>query len=326
MRRREFIAGLGGAVVWPLGVRAQQVMTATVGFLSGRSPAEASDALAAFRKSLSAAGFDEGRNMAVEYRWAQGQYDQLPEMATDLVRRAVKVIVASGGDSASQAAKVATETIPIVFLYGSDPISSGLVSSLNRPGGNATGLTLLTTDLEAKRLEVLHETIPQATVVAVLVNSTNPNAASQAQEVQQAAGALGLQLRVVNASSERDLDAAFKTAAEQRAEAIQVASDALFISSRKALVMLAARYGIPVIYHTREMPAAGGLMSYGTSISDLYGQLGLYASRILKGERPGDLPVMQPTKFDLVINLKTAKTLGITVPPSILARADEVIE
>jgi putative tryptophan/tyrosine transport system substrate-binding protein len=326
MKRRAFIAGLGGAAAWPLVALAQQVMTATMGFLSGRSPDEASDALAAFRKSLSAAGFDEGRNMAVEYRWAQGQYDQLPEMATDLVRRAVKVIVASGGDSASQAAKVATETIPIVFLYGSDPISSGLVSSLNRPGGNATGLTLLTTDLEAKRLEVLHETIPQATVVAVLVNSTNPNAASQAQEVQQAAGALGLQLRVVNASSERDLDAAFKTAAEQRAEAIQVASDALFISSRKALVMLAARYGIPVIYHTREMPAAGGLMSYGTSISDLYGQLGLYASRILKGERPGDLPVMQPTKFDLVINLKTAKTLGITVPPSILARADEVIE
>lgn len=327
MRRREFIAILGSATLaWPVEADAQKVPTPALGFLSGRSPTEASDAMAAFRTGLKAVGFSEDRNLAIEYRWAQGQYDRLPSLAADLVGRSVSVIVAVGGDVASDAAIAATRTIPIVFLYGGDPVSRGLVASLNRPGGNATGITLLTTELEAKRLELLHQMIPKAATIGLLVNAANPNAAAQTRDTQKAARKYGLRLNVFNARSENDFHAAFETFAKQRTDALQVTSDAIFVGSRDQLVMLAARYEIPAIYHTREMSFAGGLMSYGASISDTYRQVGIYAGRILQGVRPSDLPVLQPTKFELVINLNTAKTLGLPVPTGLLVAADQVIE
>jgi putative tryptophan/tyrosine transport system substrate-binding protein len=323
--RRELLAALGGAAAaWPLAARAQQPIP-VVGFLSGRSPGEAKSIVEAFRKGLSAAGYDEGRNVTVEYRWAESQLDRLPTLAGELVRRPVALLVATGGDQSVDAAKAATATIPIVFLYGANPVGVGLVASLSRPGGNATGVTILGTDLEAKRLQLLHEMIPGANVIAALVFN-NPRAELQAREIEEAGRALGLRMHVFYGGSERDLDAAFATAAQRRAGALFVAADVLATSYRNALIALAARHRLPAMYHQRELPAAGGLVSYGTSIPDMDRQVGVYAGRILKGEKPADLPVLQPTKFDLVINLKTAKALGLVIPEKLLALADEVIE
>jgi putative tryptophan/tyrosine transport system substrate-binding protein len=327
MRRRDFIGLVGGAVAaGPVSALAQKVPRQIIGFLSGRSSEEASEVLAAFRKGLKLVGFSEDRNVAIEYRWARGRYEHLTALAADLVHRSVSVIVTSGGDAAGDAAIAATKTIPIVFLYGGDPVSRGLVASLNRPGGNATGMSLLTTELEAKRLELLHEMVPNAATIGLLVNPTGPSSAVETRGTQEAARASGLQLNVVNASLEDDLDAAFATFLKLRVEALQVSSDAFFLSSRALLVKLAARYAIPTMYHAREMPAIGGLMSYGANFSDTYRQLGIYAGRILEGVKPADLPVLQPTKFELVINLSAAKALGLVVPTGLLIAADEVIE
>jgi putative tryptophan/tyrosine transport system substrate-binding protein len=327
MRRRHFIGLVGGAVAaGSVSALAQKVPRPTIGFLSGRSSEEASEALAAFRKGLKVAGFSEDRNVAIEYRWAQGRYEQLPALAADLVHRSVSVIVTTGGDAAGDAAIAATKTIPIVFLHGGDPVLRGLVASLNRPGGNATGVTLLTAELEAKRLELLHEMVPKAATIGLLVNPTGPSSALETRETQEATRTSGLQLNVFNANSENDLDAAFASFPKLGVEALQVGSDAFFLSSRALLVKLAARYAIPTIYHAREMPAIGGLMSYGANFADTYRQLGIYAGRILEGVKPADLPVLQPTKFELVINLTAAKALGLNVPTGLLVAADEVIE
>jgi putative ABC transport system substrate-binding protein len=326
LKRREFITLLGGAAAWPLAASAQQPGMPVVGFLRSTSANASIDLVAALRRGLAEAGYTEGQNIAIEYRWAEGHNDRLPALAADLVRRQCALIVA-GGDAAAHAAKTATTTVPIVFATGEDPVKVGLVSRLNRPGGNITGISFYNSaDLESKQLELLREVVPKAAVIGVLVNPTMAAAQSQESEAQVAARALGLQLFVVNAGSERDFDTAFTTLVEQRVEALLIVGNALFTGQRYRLVAVAARYALPTIYPLREFVAAGGLMSYGGSLTDAYRKVGVYAGRILKGEKPADLPVALPTKFELVINLQTAKGLGIEIPPMLLARADEVIE
>jgi putative tryptophan/tyrosine transport system substrate-binding protein len=327
MKRRAFITTLlGGAVAWPLAARAQQPGMPVVGFLRSTSANASIDLVAALRRGLAEAGYIEGQNIAIEYRWAEGHNDRLPALAADLVRRQCALIVA-GGDAAAHVAKTATTTIPIVFATGEDPVKVGLVSRLNRPGGNITGISFYNSaDLESKQLEFLREVVPKAAMIGVLVNPTVAAAQSQESEAQIAARALGLRLFVVNAGSGRDFDTAFASLAQQRVEALLIVGNALFTGQRYRLVAVAARYVLPTIYPLREFITAGGLMSYGGSLTDAYRQVGVYAGRILKGEKPADLPVTLPTKFELVINLQTAKGLGIEIPPMLLARADEVIE
>jgi putative tryptophan/tyrosine transport system substrate-binding protein len=328
MRRRELIALFGSAAVaWPFGARAQQPMP-VIGYLSGGS-SEADnipDRLTAFREGLNETGFIESKNVAIEYRWAQGQYDRLPALAAELVRRQVTVIVAVAGAPAAFAAKAATATIPIVFNQGIDPVQSGLVASLNRPGGNITGVTILTAELARKRLDLLHELLPTAAVVALLINPTNPVAASETTGLEGAARILGLQAHALEARSPSEIDAAFETLIGLRAGALVVSSDPLFTNQRAEIIALAARHSVSAIYAYRLFPAAGGLMSYGADLADSYRQVGIYTGKILRGVKPADLPVQQAVRIELVINLRTAKSLGLTVPPTLLARADEVIE
>jgi putative tryptophan/tyrosine transport system substrate-binding protein len=324
VNRRQVIVLLGGAALWLGAARAQQAAMPVIGFLNGASSAEFAHQVAAFRQGLKEAGFIEGQNVAIEFRWAEGHYDRLAALAEDLVRRRVAVIVAAGGSQPM--AKAATSTIPIVFTAGSDPVKAGLVSSLNRPGGNLTGVNMFTVNLDAKRLELLRELLPKADTVAVLINPTFVSADTQLKDIREAASRAGVRLVVLNASADGDFDAAFATLLDTRASALVVGSDPFLNSRREQLVALATRHRIPAIYEWREFAEAGGLMSYGTSLNDEYRQVGVYAARILKGEKPGDLPVLQPTTFELVINLKTAKALGLDISPNLIARADEVIE
>ena len=328
MRRREFIRFLGGTVAaWPLAARAQQTATPVIGVLNGTSEAEFARQMAAFRAGLGESGFVEGRNVAIEYRWAEGHAEQLPAMAADLVARKVAVILAGGSLQGVRAAMTATQTIPIVFTTATDPVASGLVVSLNRPGGNVTGVTALGSELEPKRLEMLHEMLPSAPRFAVLVNPNSPITMKERIEgAQTAAQRLRLELVILKAGTVAEIEAAFMATTEQRASALLVADDAYLNSRRDQFAALGLRHRLPVSVGSRDSVVAGALMSYGSNDLNRYRQVGSYAGRILKGEKPGDLPVLQPTKFELVINLKTAKALGITVPPSLLATADEVIE
>ena len=326
MKRRTFITLLGGAATaWPLAVRAQQSAMPVIGVLDGRSADESTPLVAALRRGLNETGFVEGRNVAIEHHWAHGQYDRLPALAADLVRRQVTVIATSGNASAL-AAKTATATIPIVFLTGADPVQAGLVASLSRPGGNLTGVTSLGVELGPKRLELLHELVPAATTIAVLVNPANRSAEIQVRDMQAAALTLGLELHILQASTEREIDAAFATLTRLRAGALVISPEAFFNSRSEQLAALTVRHAVPAIYTYREFAAAGGLMSYGGSITDSYRQAGIYVGRILKGEKPADLPVQQSAKVELIVNMKTAKALGLTVPFALLGRADEVIE
>jgi ABC-type uncharacterized transport system substrate-binding protein len=326
MKRREFIMLLGGAAAWPIAARAQQPAMPVVGFLNAQSADSLTHAVAAFRQGLNETGYAEGRNVAIEWRWAEGQGDRLPALAADLVQRQVAVIASTGGDPSVLAAKRATTTLPIVFTMGGDPVALGVVASLNRPGGNITGITQITVLLDPKRLEVLHELMPGITLVAVLRNPNNANAQTQVQALQAAARTLGIELRFVSAATEYEIDAAFATLAEMRIGALVVASDPFFNGRRQQIVAQATRLAVPAIFHQREFALDGGLMSYGTSVPDMYRQAGIYTGRILRGEKPADLPVQQSSKVEFVVNLKTAKTLGLSFPLPLIGRADEVIE
>jgi len=327
MKRREFITLLGGAAVaWPLAARAQQPAMPLVGFLNTASPEPFADFIAAFRKGLREAGYTEGQNVTIEYRWAEGQYERLPALAAELVRRRPAVLVATGGDPSILAAKAATTTIPTVFATGSDPVALGYVASLSRPGGNLTGVTQLTSLLGAKRIGLLLELVPIAQTIAVLFNPNYPVAPLHLKDAQEAAGRIGIRLIALNASTDSDFEPAFVSLVEQRGDALMVSADPFFNSRRNQLVALAARHRIPTIYEFREFAIAGGLMSYGTSLANAYQQVGNYTARILQGAKSADLPVVQSARFEFVINLKTSKELGLEVPPTLLARADEVIE
>jgi putative tryptophan/tyrosine transport system substrate-binding protein len=324
--RRQFLSTLGGvAVVWPLAARAQQGAMPAVGFLNSLSASAFEHLRQAFRDGLSDAGYVEGRNVTIEYRWAEGQIDRLPALAAELVRRQVAVIVTSGGDVSALAAKAATSSIPIVSTIGGDPVKEGLVASFNRPGGNLTGATLFAYSA-AKRLELLHQLVPKAVTIMALFDPSDPVVVLDREGAQAASKTLGLHLRFANAGTVTELEAAFETVDRDRPDGLFVGSNPFFTRQPDQIVGLAARHTIPTIYPFREFPAAGGLISYGTRLADTYRQVGVYTGRILKGEKPADLPVVQPTKFELIINLKTAKTLGLDVPPTLLAIADEVIE
>jgi len=326
IRRREFIALLGGAAAWPLAARAQAPRP-TIGFLGAESPDLWASRVRAFHQGLSETGFVEGRNVAIEYRWAAGQNDRLPALAADLVRSQVSVIVTPASTPAALAAKAATTTIPIVFYVGGDPVELGLVASLNRPGGNLTGVTTLASEVGPKRLELLHELLPTATIVAALVNPTSPDLGERfSRDLRATAPRFRHQLQILEASTERELDKAFATSAQLRAAGLVIANDSFFSARMEQLVALASRYALPTVFQFREFAASGGLMSYGADFADACRQVGLYAGRILKGEKPADLPAQQATKAELIINLKTAKSLGLTVPTALLVRADEVIE
>jgi putative ABC transport system substrate-binding protein len=326
MTRREFMAFLSAAIAWPHTVRAQKPSLPVIGLLSSRSPNESASLIAAFHQGLNEAGYVEGQNVLIEYRWAEGHYDRLPSLAVDLVRRKVAVIATTGGTVSALAAKAATATIPIVFISDDDPVNLGLVGSLSRPGGNATGISQFTSVLEAKRLELLRELIPNARTIAMLVNPNYPDVGTQLKGAQEAARAFSQQLIVLQAASESDFDPAFTTLMQQRADALLVASDPFLNSRRHRLIVLASRQAVPAIYQFREYVVAGGLMSYGTRLPDSYRQVGIYVGRILTGAKPADLPIVQSTRFEFVINLKAAKSLGLKIPPTLLARADEVIE
>jgi putative ABC transport system substrate-binding protein len=328
MRRRAFIGLIGGAAAWPLVVRAQQPAMPVIGLLSGQLPDMSAREVAAFRQGLSEAGFVEDRNVAIESRWADNHYDRLPVLAADLAQRRVTLIaaIAHGGTPAALAAKAATTTIPIVFAVGIDPVKTGIVASLNRPGANVTGATFFASELGAKRLGLLHELLPQATVIALLLNPNFQDAADDLRQLQETALTLGLQIHVFNASTESEIDAGFAALVRQRADALFVGADPFLSSRQHRIIALAARHAVPAIYDLRAATLAGGLISYATSNLEAQQRAGVYAGRILRGEKPADLPVLRPTKFELVINLKTARTLGLTVPPSLLATADEVIE
>jgi putative tryptophan/tyrosine transport system substrate-binding protein len=326
VRRREFITLLGGAAAWPLAARAQQPAMPVMGFLASASADGYAWALPPLREGLAAAGYVEGRNLTIEYRWADYQYDRLPALAADLVRRPVAVIFATGGVVSAIAAKSSTATVPIVFAQGSDPVQYGLVASLNRPGGNVTGATFYNSALGPKRIGLLREIVPNAAVIAVLVNPNNPNAVSDTKELQDAGRSIGVKIEVVHAGSVRELDDAFVKTRQLAADALIVHIDALFQANDKQVVALAAKYAVPTMYALRQFTRLGGLISYGTEPAGVYHQAGVYVGRILKGEKPAELPVLQPTKFDLVVNLKTAESLGLKIPESFVLLADEVIE
>jgi putative ABC transport system substrate-binding protein len=326
VERRQFVFALGGAAVaWPLAAGAQQPTMPVIGYLSARSPEDTAHLVPAFRQGLSEGGFVEGQNVTIEYRWALGQVDRLPALAVELAGRPVTILVTTGGESAALAAKAATSTIPIVFSMG-DPVKAGLAASYSRPGGNATGINILTETLEPKRLGLLRGLVPQAATIGFLLNPDFPAAESQSKDMQEAARAIGLQIHVLRANTDREIEAAFETVAQHRIAALAVAASPFFDTRRDTLVALAARYAVPTMYHFREYAAAGGLVSYGIDPIDTYRQVGVYAGRILKGAKPADLPVLQPTKFEFVINLKTAKALGLDVPLHLQQLADEVIE
>jgi putative ABC transport system substrate-binding protein len=327
MQRREFFALVGGAAIWPLAVRAQQAGKPTVGFLHSASASAFAEHIPAFLKGLSEAGYFDGQNVTVEYRWAEGRNETLPTLAADLVRRGAAVIVTPISTPATLAAKAATSTIPIVFVIGADPVKVGLVASINRPGGNATGISDIGVQLGAKRLALLHELLPNAARFAALVNPDNPGITEPfVAELQTASSVIGRQIEVVSASTNSGIDTAFANLVKMRADAFLISPEALFVARRSQLLTLAARYAVPALYHRREFADAGGLMSYGSSFADQFRQTGIYAGRILKGENPAEMPVQFPTKFEFLINLQTAKTLGIQIPAALLARADEVIE
>jgi putative ABC transport system substrate-binding protein len=329
MRRREFITLLGAAaasIARPLAARGQQPALPVIGFLNARSPGDTAHLLPMFHRGLAESGFVDGRNVLVEFYWAEGRYERLPALAAEIARRPVDVIVAAGGEPAALAAKAATSTIPIAFVIGGDPVKTGLVASYSRPGGNATGVNILTRSLEAKRIGLLRELVPQASTIGLLINPGMPAADSYLADAQDAGRGAGLQLMILRASTDQEIDAAFETIARQRVSALAIGADPFFDTRRTKLLALAAQYAVPTIYQFREYATSGGLMSYGADVPDLYRQIAVYAGRILKGAKPADLPVLQPTKFEFVINLKTAKALGLAFPPGLLAIADEVIE